>query len=207
MYLELVDALRCTAQHADAPLVASISRRSDRDIITGVLGCPVCFAEYPIENGVAIFGEWNSATAGPPLERHAEPADEMAIRCAAMLDLYDPGGIVVLGGEWGRGAAELLEMTRTLVLLLQPPANVRLGNGIAGVRTSAVLPLAPGSVRGIALDARMSTAALVASGARALKPGGRLIAAAAAPLPPGVTERARDDRHWVGEADAAATAP
>jgi hypothetical protein len=207
MLLEVVDALRCTAAHEDAPLVASISRRADRDIVTGLLGCPICFAEYPIENSVAIFGDGPVAAADPPPDPYREPADELAMRCAAMLNLYDPGGIVLLGGAWADAAADLLEMARALVIVVAARETVRLGNGIAAVRTGAMLPFAPGSVRGIALDARTSTPSLVLSAVRALKPGGRLIAPVAAALPPGVTERARDDRHWVGEVGSAVSAP
>ena len=207
MYLELVDALRCPESHADAPLVASISRRADRDIIAGVLGCPICFTEYRIEDGVAIFGTGLGPSSHAVRDPHAEPPEELAVRCAAMLDLYDPGGIVVLGGAWGRAAPELLEMTRTLVVLIEPPPDAWLRNGIAAIRTGAVLPLAPGAVRGVALDTGTSTSSFLSSAVRALKPGGRLIAAAATRIPAGMIERARDDRYWVAELEATASPP
>ncbi|MDF1505354.1 hypothetical protein, partial [Roseisolibacter sp. H3M3-2] len=42
----------------------------------------------------------------------------------------------------------------------------------------------------------------LAAALRAPRHRGRLVAPAAAPLPDGVTELARDDAHWVAERDA-----
>ncbi|MGH7648269.1 MAG: hypothetical protein ACREND_09140, partial [Gemmatimonadaceae bacterium] len=55
MFIEIVDAFRCTRPHELTWLVASADRLEDRDIITGELGCPVCGARYPIVAGVADF--------------------------------------------------------------------------------------------------------------------------------------------------------
>jgi uncharacterized protein YbaR (Trm112 family) len=207
MVLELIDLLRCTKAHQDSPLVATIHTRSDRDIVAGLLGCPVCGAEYPIENGIAIFGEGLPPEPARVPEPYAETDEEAAMRCAAMLALFDPGGVVILGGAWGRCAATLLEMTRVSLLLVEPPPEIRLGNAIAGIRVGTTIPLAPASARGIALDDRTSVPSLVVSAARALKPGARLVASAGATIPAGIVERARDDRHWVGEAAPAPSAP
>lgn len=205
MFIELIDVLRCHADHEDFPLVASITARVDRDIVTGVLGCPACGAEYPIGQGVAVFGDRDvQALASDP---HGEAPEDAAMRCAAMLDLFDPGGVVVLSGSWARGAAILLEIARTSVLLLGPVAGVRLGGGISALRTGGLLPLAPGAIRGIALDEADLSPAFLASAARALKPGARLVAPVGATPPPGIVERARDDRHWVGAAESAVSAP
>ena len=206
MYLELIDALRCTVAHQESPLIAAVSRRADRDIVSGMLGCPICHAEYPIEDGVAVFGETRGAAPDQPADRYAEPPDDLAVRCAAMLALYDPGGVVVLEGAWCLAAPELLEMTRTLILLVNPPSTVRRGHGIGAVRVGAALPLGPASVRGVALDGPAARSLVIAA-ARALKPGGRLIAPVAVELPSGVSERARDHRHWVAELDAPMSAP
>lgn len=206
MYLELIDVLRCTVAHEESPLIAAVARRSDRDIVSGTLGCPVCHAEYPIEDGIALFTHGGGASPAQPSDRHAEPPDDLAVRCAAMLDLHDPGGIVILEGSWGLAAPGLLEMTRTLVLLVNPPSSVRRGHGIGAMRVAVTLPLASASIRGVALDDGPSARSLVTSAARALKPGGRLIAPATVELPSGVSERARDDRHWVAELDAPVSA-
>jgi len=207
MLLEAIDVLRCTADHDDSPLVASIRTRADRDITSGLLGCPACGAEYPIVDGVALFGDAFPPEPDLRTDPYAEADEEAAMRCAAMLDLFEPGGFVVLGGVWGRAADVLLEMTRTSILLIDSAAGARLGSGLASVRIGATLPLAAASVRGIALDGRTSTPALIASAVGSLKPGGRLVASVACAVPAGLVERARDDSHWVGEAPARASAP
>jgi protein-L-isoaspartate O-methyltransferase len=56
----------------------------------------------------------------------------------------------------------------------------------------------------VALDERTAAPDRVAAAALALRPGGRLVAPVGAAVPEGVTELARDGRHWVAERTAAA---
>ena len=208
MFIELVDLLRCTRDHEDSWLVAAIYEKVDRDIIEGRLGCPICGAEYAIRGGVAIFGDGPSSTVADDARgAYDESDDDAAMRCAALLDLFDSGGAVLLGGRWGRAARALIDITPVSVLLVAPPAGVTLGRGLSAIRIADRLPVAAGALRGVALDERTAAPILVESAARALRPGGRLVAPVGLPLPRGVTERARDDRHWVGEAGPAASAP
>ena len=200
MFIELVDRLRCPRPHEDSWLVAAVTKMSGRDIVQGSLGCPVCHAEYAIADGVALFGV--DPHRPPPVERN--PYDESdadaAMRCAALLDLFDPGGLAVLGGRWGRSARGMLDIAQTALLLIEPPTGVDLGTGVSAARVSNALPLAAASTRGIALDETTGTPSLIASAARALVPGGRLVAPISATMPDGMRERARDDQHWVAEA-------
>jgi uncharacterized protein YbaR (Trm112 family) len=208
MFIELVDLLRCPRDHEDSWLVAAIHEKSDRDILGGILGCPICGAEYPIRQGVAIFGDTSSTTGAEPARtRYDETDDDAAMRCAAMLDLFDPGGAIILGGTWGRAARALLDITPVSILLVDPPAGVAIGNGLSAIRIGDRLPVAPGSLRGIALDERTGVQTLVDAAVRALKPRGRLVAPVSAAVPVEVTERARDDRHWVGEVGATPSQP
>jgi uncharacterized protein YbaR (Trm112 family) len=208
VFIELVDLLRCTNEHEDSWLVAAIYEKLDRDIIEGRLGCPVCGAEYPIHEGIAVFGDGpKSPVSEMARGAYDESDDDAAIRCAALLDLFDPGGAVVLGGSWGRAARALLDITPVSVLLIAPPPGVTLGRGLSAIRVADRFPVAAGSLRGVALDDSMATPTLVESAARALKPGGRLVAPVAVALPAGIAERARDDRHWVGEAGVASSVP
>jgi len=208
VFIELVDLLRCPRAHEDSWLVAAIYERADRDIVRGVLGCPICGAAYQIRDRVAIFDEASSLPA-PRESRGAydESDDDAAMRCAAMLNLFDPGGAVILAGAWARAAHALHDITPVSVLVVDPSGDVALGNGVSAIRIGDSLPVAAGSLRGVAFDADTATPSLVDSAARALRPGGRLIAPNSAPLPAGIAERARDDRHWVGEAQPSASTP
>ena len=207
MFIELVDLLRCPREHEDTWLVAAIYEKADRDIVTGVLGCPICTATYPIRDGVAIFDE--SGTASPDRQRdaYAESDEDVAMRCAAMLNLFDPGGAVILGGGWCRAGRALLDITPVSILLVDPPAGMAIGHGLSAIRIGDRLPVAAASLRGIALDDEGARPQVVEGAVRALKSGGRLIAPLSATVPPAVTEKARDDRHWVGEVGAVATPP
>jgi uncharacterized protein YbaR (Trm112 family) len=207
VFIELIDLLRCPREHEESWLVAAIYERSDRDIVTGRLGCPICKAAYPIEKGVAIFGDAELTIPGTAFDAYDETVEDAAMRCAAMLDLFDPGGAILLGGRWARAARALLDIVKTSVLVLAPPAGIELGNGVSAIRIGDRLPLAAGSLRGIALDATTATPALVSSAALTVRSGGRLIGPTSAPPPAGVIERARDDRHWVAEVAAQASAP
>jgi hypothetical protein len=55
----------------------------------------------------------------------------------------------------------------------------------------------------VALDSATADVARLDAAVRALRPRGRLVAPADAPLPGGVAELARDAEHWVAERDAA----
>jgi hypothetical protein len=194
-----VDSLRCVRPHEDSWLIARADELEARHIVQGELGCPICEARYAIRDGVADFSDGASARAssGPP----AQDAQALALRAAALLGLTDPGGMVVLAGDWSAGADAMLEFVQGVQLLaLDPAPALRSGGALSLALISGVLPLAAVSARGIALDAAHATPSLVAGAARALMPGGRLIAPASTLVPESLQELARDDEHWVAAA-------
>jgi uncharacterized protein YbaR (Trm112 family) len=205
MFVELVDLLRCPRAHEETWLVAAADETEERHIVHGALGCPVCHAEYPIRDGVVHFDADAACAADgdaplPHLDEGERAAE--AMRLAALLDLSSAGGTVILGGAWQGCADAVLALADVRVLLLDPPRVPALRPEVSAVR-GAPMPVADAAVRGVALDDRTADAARVAAAARALRPGGRLLAPAAAAVPAGVAELARDDRHWVGEKAAA----
>ena len=194
-----MDSLRCVRPHEDSWLIARADELEARHIVQGELGCPICEARYAIRDGVADFSDGASARAssGPP----AQDAQALALRAAALLGLTDPGGMVVLAGDWSAGADAMLEFVQGVQLLaLDPAPALRSGGALSLALISGVLPLAAASARGIALDAAHATPSLVAGAARALMPGGRLIAPASTLVPESLQELARDDEHWVAAA-------
>jgi hypothetical protein len=151
--------------------VLAADRMVGREIVEGQLGCPVCEAVYPIQQGVVRFG---SPTGEPPRE-----ATDV-LQMAAMLDLAEPGGAVLLVGSWGVYAEPLAAAVDARFLVLDVPGQV---------------PVAAQAVRAAATD-------FPAGVVRAVKAGGRIVAPAPASVPDGVTVLARDDRYWVGQVSA-----
>ena len=194
MFVELIEYLRCPAAHEESVLVAAAERSEQRHIVSGVLGCPVCGAEYPIRDGVARF-----ADAAPVA---AEPASvEIAMRIAAFLELTDARGFALLCGRWGAHAGPLAELVETPLFLVNPPAGADLSRAAAVIEAGETLPLSAGVARAAALDPAlaMSPDAVL----RALRGSARVMGPVTLPIPTGLTEVARDSRDWVAEKSAA----
>jgi uncharacterized protein YbaR (Trm112 family) len=210
VFIELVGSLRCVHAHQLSWLVVSAYRMEERDIVSGELGCHVCGARYPIEDGVADFRELGSETEASPERLPGAPPQpdppygaaptELALRAAALLGLTSPGGAVVLAGQWSAAAEPLSSgevAERVHVLALDPIADLRSGNGVSIALTGRRPPLRPATVRGIALDGSHSDPSYVASAAESLRPAARLLAPVSAPLPPGLAELTRDEHFWL----------
>lgn len=207
MFLELVDSLRCVRPHEDSWLVARADVLEGRHIVEGELGCPLCGARYEIHEGVAdLTGGAAPPASTPrvarsPRERSFENEQALALRAAALLELTEPGGFVVLAGDWSESAAALLELIEGVQFLaLDPVAELRSGGALSLARIADTLPLTAQCARGIALDAAHATPSLLAGAARALVPNGRLIAPSSTPVPDSLRELARDDEQWVAAA-------
>lgn len=207
MFVELIESLRCPRPHDEAPeappqLVASTSRTAARHIVDGVLGCPVCGAEFVIKDSVAHFGE-SPPPPPPPATTAAERPDaETAMRLAAFLELTDAHGFALLCGRWGAHTDAILKLSDTMLVLVNPPPGVPADVPAGVVMARDALPFAAASARAVALDAGAS-AAFVASAVHAVRAGGRVIGPASLEVPSGVTELVRDATMWVGEKTAA----
>ena len=195
----MLDLLRCVNPHEDTWLVASLKAISNRFVLDGTLGCPVCHAQYAIRNGVADFRQ--SGDAGHTLPEHfplSFSRDELAVRMGAFLNATEPGATLVLGGSWAEAAQEVSVMTETRVLAVNPGRAVEESETVGLLRVSRDLPLAPGSVLGVAVDETISPE-MISSALRALRPGGRLVGPMSIDPPLDLTVLARDERHWVAE--------
>lgn len=208
MFVDLVQSLRCLNTHEDGWLVAVTRRMEGRSIVHGTLGCPVCRREYPVVDGVGYFGVEPPAERGRAAPTPSLPGESDALRLAAFLGLETPGGIVVLGGPWARLALELRAIVPVSCVLLDPPPGdaARVGEGLGALRTTGTIPLAAGSVRGVALDPADGEARL-REALRVLAGRGRLVAPARLPVPPDADELARDGTIWVARTRLAASAP
>lgn len=170
--------------------MAAATRTENRRLVDATLGCPVCDAEFAVRDGEVIFGE------RAPSQSMSAGEDEV-MRAAALLHVQERG-LYALESGWGSLAAALLALMPAEYLLVDPPAGTVAGEGVGIlVGIGDRWPLAAASLQGIALE--RSTPARLAGAVRVLKPRGRLVAPSSAPVPVGVTELARDDRHWVSE--------
>jgi uncharacterized protein YbaR (Trm112 family) len=199
MHIEVVQALRCPSEHPPSWLVARTDSMEARHIVSGMLGCPACGAEYPIARRVLQLGAPIAASPDDGL------GDDAAVRAAALLGLTTPNGVVVLAGAWASQAVEVAALTEGIhVIALDAPYETPpAGLGVSRVDAGAQLPFGAGAVRGVALDSDHATAKSLEQATNVLTSGGRLIAPASTTMPSQLTPLARDDRWWVAERPAA----
>src|SRR5436305_13363989 len=112
----MIDLLRCVNDHQDSWLVASFRNVTNRFIVEGTLGCPVCSAEYEIRNGVADFSLGSAPIRSLSRALSANAREELATRAGAFLNATEPGATIVLGGMWVEAVYELSMMTDLSVM-------------------------------------------------------------------------------------------
>lgn len=212
MRLELAERLRCPRPHAPTPLIVVAHRTVERELLDGVAGCPVCYLEARFEDGDLQFPEAGTAGAvGVPAttgsagrEADAPPVDsERLLRLVALLGLAEPGGAVLLTGEYAAFAEALVRSVdvRAIVLAAQS-ARVE---GVSAVHlVEPAVPFTDATFRAAALDAG-TPLPLVLDAVRSVAPGGRVLGALPLERPAAVRELARDELEWVGEAERGAS--
>src|SRR6185312_14037479 len=195
MFIELLDGLRCTGDHPQITLVAAILQRDDRLVVQGLLGCPTCRREYEIEGGAVWFHDRSGgAGTGKLLPRD----DEGAIRVGAFLAVAD-GATIALVGDWARYAIELAALVGLRVYAVNPREPIGESERVGTLYSDNRLPVTDSSLRGVAIDETGWSGDELRLAARALSPGGRMVAPATLQVPPEIEEVARDDRWWIGE--------
>lgn len=199
MFIELIDLLRCINAHEDTWLVASFQTVSNRIVLEASLGCPSCSAQYQVHEGIADF---SAGVALPSCEAERAAAshnrEEHATRAGAYLEATEPGATIVLGGVWAYAAQELSEMAEVRILALNAPSEVKESQTVGLLRVATEIPVAPGSVFGVALDSWFP-AKLIASAVRAVRPGGRIVGPVTIPAPAELSVLAHDDNYWVAQ--------
>jgi hypothetical protein len=89
-------------------------------------------------------------------------------------------------------------MAEVRVLALNAPSGVKESPTVGLLHVGSKIPVAAGSVLGVALDAWFP-AKIVESAIRAVRPGGRIVGPAVMPAPPDLHVLAHDDRYWVAQ--------
>lgn len=198
MFIELIDLLRCINTHEDTWLVASFRQVTNRMVLEGTLGCPICSAEYEISNGVADFTGGEGVGHRDADRAHASHRrEELATRAGAYLDATQPGTTIVLGGLWAYAAHDLAEMADVRVIALNAPRGVEASERVGLVHIGSRIPLAGNSAHGAALDAWFSAAA-IDEALRVVRPAGRVVGPTSLAPEHGVV-LAHDEHYWVAE--------
>jgi uncharacterized protein YbaR (Trm112 family) len=194
VFIELTEILRCPRDHPESYLVAAPIAMDGRRIVRGVIGCPVCQAEFPIVEGVAYFAE------RPPLAGgHGASPGYDAAGLAAFLNLSGPGGYAVLVGAAARlGSAMTGAVPGVQFVAVNPPPGVH-GAPALSVLVAGTLPIKSSAVRAVALGADHADAVWMRDGARILLPGLRLAVEDERASPEGISELARGGGLFVGE--------
>ena len=191
MFIELIDALRCPADHPPSHLVAALDRIEDRDVIAGMLGCPVCRSEFQIRDGVL----WIATDRMPAPATHAKNPDDDALRLAASLDLRNDTGFAIFRGIWCALAHAVAKISPTHLALLDPPAGILPGLGFSIIHSGGTVPFAPQTAIAAAVDDDERAFAL----AESVRPPGRVVGPLNVALPRDLRELVRDERWWVAE--------
>ena len=195
----MIDLLRCINAHEDSWLVASFREVTNRMVIEGTLGCPVCSAEYQIKNGVVDFtGGERITDAEEERSSATHRREELATRAGAYLDATQPGTTIVLGGLWAYAAQELSEMADVRVIAVNAPTEVKESEKVGLIRIDRAIPLATNSAHGVALDAWFKRAT-VGDAMRITKPVGRVVGPTLLAPPEGSVVLAHDEQYWVAE--------
>lgn len=199
MFIELIDLLRCIRPHDETWLVASFNKMSHRFVEEAKLGCPSCSTEYWIRGGVADFsGEVILPECEDERKAASHRREELATRAGAYLEATEPGATVVLGGLWAYAAQELSDLAEIRVIAINAPSEVKESETVGLVRVGSEIPLAAGSVLGVAVDAWFP-ANIVESAVRVVRPGGRIVGPTAMKAPSELSILAHDDRYWIAQ--------
>ena len=199
MFIEMIDLLRCMNAHEDTWLVASFREVTNRMVMEGTLGCPICSAEYEIRNGVVDFTRGEDITEFDAVRADASHRrEELATRAGAYLDATQPATTIVLGGLWAYAAQELAEIAEVRVIALNAPPEVKESERVGLARMAGSIPLASDSVHGAALDAWFRLDA-INEAVRVTRPAGRIVGPVSFATPAEVVVLAHDDNYWVAE--------
>ena len=229
MHLELVELLRCPNAHAPGVLVAAANQIDNRYVLSGLLGCPECLAEYAVQDGVTHFanhhGHAHTDVAADSPHVGAAAADsipdaavdrDVAMRLAAQLGLSAGSTVYALIGYRVEMAVSMREIVAARVVVINPPGPMRTGQPLALAAQVAPLgvalcgqtiPLVARKFDGIAVAPIHASSAMLEQCVQLLRPNARLVAPSPATVPAGMRELVRDEQVWVAEKEAVASAP
>lgn len=203
MFLEVTEILRCPRAHDESFVVCVAYAMDGQQVARGVIGCPVCQEEFPIEDGVVRFDAPAAAGRTPEHQAAGLPltaAPLTAEATAAFLALEGRGGYVLLAGSAARLARDLAALVPGVHLLcVNAPLEVERVPECSYVASPGGFPIKTAQVRGVVLGADCVAEPWLAEGVRVLLHGLRLVTEDERASPTGIVELARGAGVLVGE--------
>ena len=190
MHLTLTDHLTCPRCGPAAGLIVMIETATDRRVVTGALGCPLCRTRYRIERRVADLRAPSSEGSGeatrepqhrpsPAGRPSAADASTLAERVAALLGLTDGRGFVLIDGPLGfaaaRALAALLPDYEAVVPIAAADADAAGAAELSALLDSGALPLGDRTMRGVAWVGGVPPEARLGELLRVCRPTGRVV--------------------------------
>lgn len=194
MLLELTEILRCPGAHEASYVVCVTEAVEGSRVVRGVVGCPVCQAEYPVRDGRVDFrGKTPRRHDAKPLGQGTGDSGPLTAEAAAtFLGLRGPGGYVLLAGAAARLAQELSEQVPGVhVVCVNAPEGAAPSAAASYLFADDTVPVKSSWMRGVVLGADCAERAWLAEGARLLLDGLRLVVEREDIEVPGVVELAR----------------
>ena len=194
MLLELTEILRCPADHEESYVVCVTYAVLGSHVVRGVIGCPVCLAEYPIVEGVAdLRGQGHRGTGAQGHSDGAPVAGPLTAESAAtFLGLRGPGGYVLLAGASARLAGALAALVPGVhVVCVNAPDALPRAAAASYLRAANGMPVKSSWMRGVVLGADCAGEPWLGEGARVVLEGLRVVVEDERAAPEGVTELAR----------------
>jgi len=183
--------LKCPGPHEESFVVVATEVMVERSVRQGVVGCPVCQAEYPIVDGVVRFGETPSPRA--PTVTDAETLH-------ALLGIAGPGGYVVLVGTAARRADDLAARLEGVHFVsVNAPEDLTERPHLSLVVADDVVPLRTGRARGVVVSGDFAHDPWLAEAARVTLRGRRVIVEREGLDVPGTRPLASGSGLWLGE--------
>lgn len=192
MFIELSEMLRCPGPHAVSPLVVATEAMEGRSVRRGVVGCPVCRAEYPIVDGIVRFG----APPHPSPPHHVSPPETLA----ALLGVSGPGGYVVLVGATARCADELATLLDGVHWVgVNAPQDVAERQALSLLEADGMIPLRTRMARGVVVGGDFALSPWLDEAARITLPGRHVVVEREGVEVPDLKPVATGDGLWLGE--------
>lgn len=197
MFIELAEFLRCPKAHDEAYCVVTPDEMDRRTVVAGVVGCPACQTDYPIQDGVVDFRPPDVRSALAPNRSESAVCPHTV---QALLALSGPGGYVVLAGSAAQSTQSLTTLVEGVHFIgVNVTPDVRRADWLSLLLSVDVMPLRSSMARGVVVGGECATAPWLDEAARILLRGRRLLVLAEVPGPPALKQLATGDGMWIGE--------